>query len=116
MSETNDDPDADVVIEAAVASLDQVRKTIEANPIAATTLALLLRGAAGRTIDDGLLAESAAYSMLQGSAEFARWRASRPANPVVDPDDVVVVTRTGNTLDVLLNFGTPKLGVKRVAR
>jgi len=104
VSETNDDPDADVVIEAAVASLDQVRKTIEANPIAATTLALLLRGAAGRTIDDGLLAESAAYSMLQAGPEFARWRQRAPRKRrSPETEQPLTVERDGSELVITLN-------------
>jgi enoyl-CoA hydratase len=91
------------VVTDDVGVIDTIAGNIERAPVAATALALLLRGRDARSLDESLVAESSAYSMLQGSAEFARWRASRPANPVVDPDDVVVVTRRGNTLDVLLN-------------
>jgi hypothetical protein len=91
------------VVTDNVQVIDAIAANIERAPIAATALALLLRGRDGRSVDEALVAESTAYSMLQGSAEFATWRASRPARPVVDPDDVVVVTRIGETLDVVLN-------------
>ena len=58
--------------------LEAIVANLEAHPIAATTLALLLRGQARRTIDDGLVAESSAYSVLQSGPEFEAWRAGRP--------------------------------------
>ena len=94
----------DVVVEPGVASLDDVVATIEANPIAATTLALLLRGADDRTVEDGLIAESAAYSMLQAGPEFARWRQRSPRkrrSPETEPP--VLVERDGAQLIVTLN-------------
>jgi hypothetical protein len=94
------------VVTDDVEVVDAIAANIERAPLAATALALLLRGRDGRTVDEALVAESSAYSMLQGSSEFAAWRASRPARPVVDPDDVVVVTRTGDTLEVVLNRPT----------
>ena len=42
------------------------------NPLASTPLATLLRGAAARSVTEGLLAESAVYSALQAGPEFAR--------------------------------------------
>ncbi len=62
-------------------------------PHAAVTAALLLRDAHSRDDRDpdrvvwtGLTNESAAYSMLLGSPEFARWRAAHPPRSV-DPTD-----------------------------
>src|SRR4029079_9701504 len=77
VSETPDDPDADGGIETDVPSLDDVVAVVEANPIAATTLALLLRGAERRTVDDGLIAEAAGDSMLPGGPEVRRWLHAR---------------------------------------
>jgi hypothetical protein len=91
------------VVTDDVEVIDAIVANVEHAPVAATALALLLRGRDGRSVDEALVAESTTYSMLQGSAEFAAWRASRPARPVVDPDDVVLVTRRGDTLDVVLN-------------
>ena len=55
-------------------------------PIATTSLALLLRGQRARDSDDGLVAESATYSLLQAGPEFAAWRARTPARTDRDDD------------------------------
>jgi enoyl-CoA hydratase/carnithine racemase len=59
-------------------------------PLAALTAALLVRSAP-TGVWPGLVAESTAYSMLQGGPEFAAWRASRTATPAdaptLDADD-----------------------------
>ncbi len=73
-------------------------------PVAAVSLAVLLRGGDGRTVDDGLAAESAVYSTLQAGAEFAAWRATRgtPALPP-DPEPPVLTSREGDELHIVLN-------------
>jgi hypothetical protein len=58
---------------------DTVARVVAAQPLAATVLTLLLRTGGGRTVAEGLVAESTAYGLLQAGPEFARWRASRPA-------------------------------------
>ena len=52
--------------------------TVRTRPLAATVLTLLLRSGDGRSIEEGLVAESTAYGLLQAGPEFARWRADRP--------------------------------------
>lgn len=85
-------------------ALDAVAATVEAHPLAAAALALLLRGAGGRALDDGLLAESAAYSALQAGPEFARWRAGRPRRARAGAGgDAVALARTGAVLEVTLS-------------
>ena len=94
----------DVVLPAADSSLAAVLATVEACPRAATALVLLLRGAEERSVGQGLLAESAVYSTLQGGPEFARWRASasiRPRPP--QPGPAVRVERHGEHLELVLN-------------
>ncbi|MCJ7670627.1 MAG: enoyl-CoA hydratase/isomerase family protein [Acidimicrobiia bacterium] len=54
-------------------------------PQAAVSAALLLRDPAP-DVWTGLTAESAAYSMLLASREFATWRAATPARPIEDRD------------------------------
>jgi hypothetical protein len=73
-------------------------------PVAATSLAVLLRGGEVRTVDEGLAAESAVYSTLQAGAEFAAWRASRgvPSLPP-DPEPPVLTSRDGDELHIVLN-------------
>ena len=92
----------DVVLAEDDPILGRVEENVAARPIAATTLALLLRAAPGRTVAEGLVAESATYSVLQGGPEFASWRAANP--PRRDRDDAprVKVEHHGNTLAVTL--------------
>jgi hypothetical protein len=78
--------------------LDRVEENLLARPIAGTTLALLLRAAQSRSIGDGLVAESAAYSVLQSGPEFAAWRAANP--PRTDRDDGPRV-RVDRAVDIL---------------
>jgi enoyl-CoA hydratase/carnithine racemase len=97
----------DVVVEDGDPALEQIEANLARHPVATTTLALLLRGSLRRSGDDGLVAESAAYSVLQAGPEFAAWRASRPvaAHAGDDGDDIgprVRVERTGDTLTVTL--------------
>ena len=56
--------------------LGALTENLGAFPIASASLALLLRGQPGRFVDDGLVAESAVYSVLQSGPEFAAWRAA----------------------------------------
>jgi Enoyl-CoA hydratase/isomerase len=93
----------DVVVERSGSALERVVANLEACPITATTLALLLRGQTDRSLDDGLVAESAAYSVLQAGPEFAAWRVANPPRPSIDADRPRVrVERDGATLTVTL--------------
>jgi hypothetical protein len=71
-------PWADVVVAPGSAELATTLETVAANPLASVTLAVLLRGAAGRTLAEGLVAESMAYGLLQAGPEFASWRSAVP--------------------------------------
>jgi hypothetical protein len=94
--------DADVVPDDRVASEAALVAAIERTPIAAATLALLLRGAERRTIEDGLVAESMAYSVLQAGPEFARWLAGHPRRPARDDGEPIDVQRDGDVLTITL--------------
>jgi hypothetical protein len=67
---------ADVLVDHS--QLEAVVVAARAKPRAAAALTLLLRRPAGDGAADGLVAESAVYSMLQAGPEFALWRAGRP--------------------------------------
>jgi len=58
------------------ATADRLADGFDRAPLAALTAALLVR-AAPTGVWPGLVAESTAYSMLQGGPEFAAWRAAR---------------------------------------
>ena len=64
----------DVTVDEGDAALDRIAQNITDHPISATTLALLLRGQHRLSVGEGLVAESAAYSVLQSGPEFATWR------------------------------------------
>jgi hypothetical protein len=83
--------------------LELVEDGIARAPIAATALALLLRGATDRSVAEGLIAESATYSVLQGGPEFAAWRAAHPARARVDAGPTVRTQRAGPLLRITLN-------------
>lgn len=82
--------------------LDHVAQMVVANPVAATSLAMLLRGSEARTIDDGLLAESAVYSSLQAGPEFAAWLVARPRRHRRPEQDAVELERSGGSLQITL--------------
>jgi hypothetical protein len=94
----------DLVVDSGGDALDAVLATVEANPIASTSLAVLLRGNEERDIGAGLTAESAVYSTLQAGPEFGRWRAAHPPAPrerEVEP--AVIVERAGARLTLTLD-------------
>jgi hypothetical protein len=101
-----DDPDAARPFVAppggTPAGLKALTAVAEANPLAASALALLLRSAEGLDVPAGLVAESATYSTLQAGAEFVRWRESRPVKAADESADRVRVERDGDTLRVTL--------------
>lgn len=73
------------------------------HPLAATALAGLLRAVDERSVEEGLLAESAVYSTLQGGPEVAAWRLANPPRSRRDDDhERVVVARHGDELHVTL--------------
>ena len=93
---------ADVALDAAdrAALAEQVERV----PLAAISLAVLLRQTEGLSIPAALAAESAVYSMLQGGPEFAAWRAATPAKPDPEPDrSTVLIDRDGDRLLITLD-------------
>lgn len=94
---------ADVSPEDGVATVEHMLQSVERNPVAATTLVLCLRQAPS-SLGRALVAESAAYSVLQAGAEFARWRASRPVRTSHSgTGPAVEILRDGHRLDLVLN-------------
>jgi enoyl-CoA hydratase/carnithine racemase len=79
-----------------VTALAQLDASVSSHPVAATALALLLRGAASRSVPAALIAESTTYSALQAGAEFLDWRAAHePRPPEPDGRRVEVDRRPG---------------------
>ena len=71
---------ATALVDLVVADPGPVVATVEAAPLAAATLALVLRASLALDVPSGLAAESAAYSTLQSGPEFARWLADGRAS------------------------------------
>ena len=81
------------------ADLAEIAAAVTAAPHAAVTLNGVLRLTSQVGVWDGLVAESAAYSMLLGGAEFAAWSAAarRPPPPPEDDEPVLVSRADGAT-------------------
>jgi enoyl-CoA hydratase/carnithine racemase len=92
----------DVVLSEDDPALERVEENLAAQPVAATTLALLLRGTERRSVADGLVAESAAYSVLQSGPEFAAWRAAHPPRSGRDEGPRLRSERRAGTLVLTL--------------
>ena len=94
----------DVAVDDGDPSLAWIRENLETRPVACAALALLLRGQPRRSLDDGLVAESAVYSVLQAGTEFAAWRSEHPPRPDAGSGDGARVRarRDGDALTVTL--------------
>ena len=94
---------ADVVV-ADAGELEDVLATVARAPVAATSLALHLRGSGRRTVADGLVAESALFSALQAGPEHRAWRAATPRRRRADGAgrDRIRVERRGDELRIAL--------------
>ena len=92
----------DVVVAAEDPSIDAILATVAAHPIASRTLVGVLRGAEGRSPEDGLVVESAAYSALQAGPELAAWLATRSPRPPRAVGPPIRLERTGDRLEVTL--------------
>jgi enoyl-CoA hydratase/carnithine racemase len=92
----------DVVV--AADDVDEVVAAVAAHPLAATALAVLLRGGRGRSVAEGLLVESSTYSALQGGPELRSWLEARARRPTpVETRPAVEVSRHGDVLELVLN-------------
>ena len=100
------------VVDVRVSSEAEAARVVEAvkrNPFAAAVLVRLLRHNERNNVEDGLFAESLAYSTLQHGSEFrawlAQWRSrSNPGKPRPPPTGpATLVERTGGQLGITLN-------------
>jgi enoyl-CoA hydratase/carnithine racemase len=104
-------PAAEAVIsefDAVVATreeLELVADGVFAQPLAAQALAQLLRLSAGRSVHEGLIAESLVYSTLQSGPEFGAWLAAQPEPKVRPPPEgpAVRAERVEGRLELWLN-------------
>jgi hypothetical protein len=94
----------DVVVDEGDPALDRIAQNVTDAPLTAVTMALLLRGQDRRSVGEGLVAESAAYSVLQSGPEFAAWRAARPrrAEAAAGSTPRIRVERRGDVFSITL--------------
>jgi hypothetical protein len=78
-----------------------VEETVAATPLASRLLVQVLRTTETMTVDDALVVESLAYSMLLAGPEFAAW--PRPGGGVVGTAEPVLLDRVGDELVITLN-------------
>jgi enoyl-CoA hydratase/carnithine racemase len=90
----------DAVIEAPV-TIVGMAAAVAAQPRAAAVTVELLRLLDGLDPAAGLVAESLAYGLLQGSAEHAAWLAARVV-PAVAPPGTVRIAREDDVLRIIL--------------
>ena len=93
------------LIAVDAAEIDRFEQAVTQHREAAVSLAMLLRGGPQRSVSEGLLAESATYSMLQAGADHRRWLARRPDDAARGQDEaeVVQLRRDGDHLHITLN-------------
>jgi hypothetical protein len=98
-----DAPWADVVL-TSDDDLSRVSATVAAHPDASIALVVLLRGSEERSVEEGLVAESTTYGLLQGGADHHRWLASRsPRRREPEGSEIVRLSRHGDVLHVTLD-------------
>ena len=91
-------------------TIDAIATPIRDHPLAAAALALLLRATERHSINEGLHAESAVYSVLQSGPEFATWlsghrarRTEKPPVPDLSDQAAVLTERVDDQLVITLN-------------
>lgn len=82
----------DAVIESPV-TLDAVVNAILSQPLAASVFVQLLRNLDGASLATGLVMESMAYALLQGSAAHRSWIEARVRQDCVAPEGRVILAR-----------------------
>lgn len=102
LGQTTDATDVSVTDEQ---QLDELLNAIDAQPEAAATLVQLLRHNAESSIQQGLFAESLAYSMLQQSRGFQHWLATadKPAHRT-DRESPLLIERNESSAGVELTL------------
>jgi hypothetical protein len=85
-------------------ALAAIQRGVRARPLAASTLAQVLRAGANLPFADALAVESFAYSTLLGGSEFRNWRGAHPPVSVTSErsEERIKLSRDGNTVFVEL--------------
>lgn len=91
----------DAVIEAPV-TVEAVARQVLARPRTAAVIVQLLRLLPLLPMEEGLVVESMAYALLQGSAEHAAWLAAQPPRAVPPTEGGIAMERRDEKLVVTL--------------
>jgi enoyl-CoA hydratase/carnithine racemase len=92
------------VVAASEDELAAIQDTARRAPLATLVLVQLLRGSERRSIAEGLIAESLAYSTLQAGPEFGAWSAARrPREREANAEPAVRVIRHADSVELRLN-------------
>ncbi len=87
-----------------LAAAGEVAAAVARRPLAAASLAVLLQQTGVLPVWEGLIAESATYSLLLAGPEFQAWLAGSPSRkPPPEDDEPVLVERDGDVLQLTLN-------------
>lgn len=92
---------ADVIVDGD--TIDTLLAAVARSPLAATSLAVLLRGIEHVDVETALAMESAVYSTLQAGPEFAAWKATATYRPHRDRAPTVRSDRVGDRLEITLD-------------
>jgi enoyl-CoA hydratase/carnithine racemase len=93
-----------VGVRDVAARLQAVLAAANYSPTATHVLDRLLRITASASVEDGLAAESLAYSMLMAGPEHQRWLATHTRRPIPEPTaPPVLLAREQDVLRVLIN-------------
>lgn len=92
----------DVVVGRDDPAVASIVEAVGRTPLAGSALVRLLRTAERRSLEAGLVAESATYSTLQAGPELAAWLAARTPRARAEEGDPVRVERHGDVLHLTL--------------
>ncbi len=91
----------DTIVETSFDS-DALEEAARSQPLAAATVAQLLRLLPSLSLEQGLTAESLAYAMLQGSEAHRAWVAARPSVQAL-PEGQILLDRVEDDLTITLD-------------
>ncbi|MFT4057253.1 MAG: enoyl-CoA hydratase/isomerase family protein [Novosphingobium sp.] len=80
----------------------QLQRSVDGSPLAAATLVQLLRLLPAMPVAEGLVAESLAYAVLQGSEAHRAWIAARPAPEWSSRPGAITLSREGDAVRAVL--------------
>jgi enoyl-CoA hydratase/carnithine racemase len=90
-------------VNANPADCEAIEARIRQWPMSATILCQTLKVTEQLPFDDGLFAESLAYSCLLGGTEFKRWNSARQGETPSEPAEVMRIEREGDHVTLTLD-------------